>query len=60
MAEPKVTLKNCKICKKELASDLKTCIHCGASDPIKKEKDYFTLVVTIIVIGLIIALAGSS
>jgi len=37
MAPPKVTAKNCKICGGVLASDKKTCIHCGAADPIKKK-----------------------
>ena len=37
MAPPKVTAKNCKVCGRTLASDRKECIHCGASDPIKKE-----------------------
>ncbi len=37
MAPPKVTAKNCKICGKVLASNLVICIHCGASEPIKKK-----------------------
>lgn len=37
MAPPKVTAKSCKVCGRVLASDVKACIHCGASDPIKKK-----------------------
>ena len=36
MAAPEVTAKSCKICNNVLASNVTKCIHCGASDPIKK------------------------
>ena len=35
--KPEVKPKNCKVCGGVLASDRKSCIHCGASDPIKKD-----------------------
>lgn len=37
MAPPKVKPANCKVCTGILASDQKKCLHCGASDPIKKK-----------------------
>ncbi len=37
MAPPKVTAKNCKVCGGVLASNVQKCIHCGASEPIKKK-----------------------
>ncbi|MGI9508307.1 MAG: hypothetical protein ACR2QJ_03035 [Geminicoccaceae bacterium] len=38
MAPPKITAKKCKICGGVLASDQKKCLHCGVSDPIKKDE----------------------
>lgn len=37
MGKPEVKAKNCKVCGKVLASNVVVCIHCGASDPIKKD-----------------------
>ncbi len=34
-----VKLTSCKICKNALASSVKTCIHCGANDPIPKKPE---------------------
>lgn len=55
MADDEVKAKCCKVCNGVLASNRKSCIHCGACDPIKKDEALFwPWVLVFVVIALLL------
>lgn len=57
MACSDVKLACCRLCKKPLASDLGTCIHCGVCNPIEKDTCNWLhrLLLVLLLLGTVLA-----
>jgi hypothetical protein len=57
MASSDVKLACCRLCHKPIASDLGSCIHCGVSNPVDKDKVSWLqkALIVLLIVGAILA-----